>query len=199
MTTLQLVTETRFFPMTTTSPVITPTSVQPRDSRKCLFQSPTDTTTRKELPGFVTPLRQDLFPMTTTSPVLTPTSVQPRDSRKCLFQSPTDTTTRKELPGFVTPLELLPNLETEEDLEKVFKEVSEENSEIEIDGTDENTDAESVESERELNDSGSTSTTIEVVSEEVETPIIRIVLIINQFAIPDSNMSIIYFKCIDFI
>ncbi|XP_071153655.1 uncharacterized protein [Mytilus edulis] len=34
-------------------------------------------------------------------------------------------------------------------------------------------DAESVESERELNDSGSTSTTIEVVSEEVETPIIR--------------------------
>ncbi|XP_076089944.1 KRAB-A domain-containing protein 2-like [Mytilus galloprovincialis] len=71
------------------------------------------------------------------------------------------------------PKELLPNLETEEDLEKVFKEVSEENSEIEIDGTDENTDAESVESERELNDSGSTSTTIEVVSEEVETPIIR--------------------------
>ncbi|CAG2217404.1 unnamed protein product [Mytilus edulis] len=64
--------------------------------------------------------------------------------------------------------ELLPNLETEEDLEKVFKEVSEENSEIEIDGTDENTDAESVESERELNDSGSTSTTIEVVSEEVK-------------------------------
>ncbi|CAG2230903.1 unnamed protein product [Mytilus edulis] len=44
------------FPMTTTSPVLTPTSVQPRDSRKCLFQSPTDTTTRKELPGFVTPL-----------------------------------------------------------------------------------------------------------------------------------------------
>ncbi|XP_063448946.1 uncharacterized protein LOC134728306 isoform X2 [Mytilus trossulus] len=42
--------------MTTTSPVLTPTSVQPRDSRKCLFQSPTDTTTRKELPGFVTPL-----------------------------------------------------------------------------------------------------------------------------------------------
>ncbi|XP_071153524.1 KRAB-A domain-containing protein 2-like [Mytilus edulis] len=71
------------------------------------------------------------------------------------------------------PKELLPNLETEEDLEKVFKEVSEENSEIEIDGTDENTDAESVESERELNDSGSTSTTIEVVSEEVETLIIR--------------------------
>ncbi|CAC5393701.1 unnamed protein product [Mytilus coruscus] len=77
------------------------------------------------------------------------------------------------------PKELLPNLETEEDLEKVFKEVSEENSEIEIDGTDENTDAESVESEREPNDSvtdsetGSTSTTIEVVSEEVETPIIR--------------------------
>ncbi|XP_063411146.1 KRAB-A domain-containing protein 2-like [Mytilus trossulus] len=71
------------------------------------------------------------------------------------------------------PKELLPNLETEEDLVKVFKEVSEENSEIEIDGTDENTDAESVESERELNDSGSTRTTIEVVSEEVETPIIR--------------------------
>ncbi|OWF37374.1 uncharacterized protein LOC110440241 [Mizuhopecten yessoensis] len=29
---------------------------QPRDSRKCLFKSPTATTTEKELPGFVTPL-----------------------------------------------------------------------------------------------------------------------------------------------
>ncbi|CAC5380040.1 unnamed protein product [Mytilus coruscus] len=74
------------------------------------------------------------------------------------------------------PKELLPNLKTEEDLEKVFNEVSEENNEIEIDGTDENTNDESVESKIEPYDSvtdsesDSTSTTIEAVSEEVDTP-----------------------------
>lgn len=81
----------------------------------------------------------------------------------------------------------MPNLETEVEgsLENVFNEDSEdsedseENSAIEIDCTDENTNTESVESGREPNDSVHvsktefTSTTIEVVSKEVDTSIIH--------------------------